>query len=84
MWLLLQIVGVIFPVMIMALVPIRQYIMPRLFSRHTLHALDAAEYEAAPPVDQHAASTVAAGLELAELVRASICCGSNLCCCHVA
>lgn len=79
MWLLLQIVGVIFPVMIMALVPIRQYIMPRLFSRHTLHALDAA-----PPVDQHAASTVAAGLELAELVRASICCGSNLCCCHVA
>lgn len=71
MWLLLQIVGVIFPVMIMALVPIRQYIMPCLFSRHTLHALDAAEYEAVPPVDQQEASTKAAPLELAELVCAS-------------
>ncbi|KAL3150270.1 Boron transporter 1 [Trebouxia sp. C0010 RCD-2024] len=61
------IVGVIFPVMIMALVPIRQYIMPRLFSRQTLHALDAAEYEAAPPVDQQEAFREATPLELAEL-----------------
>ena len=73
---MLQIVGVIFPVMIMALVPIRQYIMPRLFSRHTLRELDAAEYEAAPPVDQAEASREAAHLELAELV----CC----CCDYIA
>lgn len=62
--------------MIMALVPIRQYIMPRLFSRQTLHALDAAEYEAAPPVDQQEAFREATPLELAELVCASNC-GTN-------
>lgn len=44
------IVGVIFPVMIIALVPIRQYILPYIFSRHTLHELDAAEYEEALPI----------------------------------
>ena len=79
MWLLLQIVGVIFPVMIMALVPIRQYIMPRMFSRHSLHALDAAEYEAAPPGDQPEAAREAAHLELAEQV--CCCCTSLLSCC---
>ena len=47
---LLQIVGVIFPVLIMALVPIRQYILPRIFSQKNLHELDAAEYEEAPPM----------------------------------
>ena len=55
--LLLQIVGVIFPVMIIALVPIRQYIMPYIFSRHSLHELDAAEYEEAPPVSEEEAAT---------------------------
>jgi hypothetical protein len=40
-----QIVGVIFPVFIMALVPIRQYIMPRFFKREHLRELDAAPYE---------------------------------------
>lgn len=55
-----QIVGVIFPVMIMALVPIRQYIMPYLFSRQTLHELDAAEYEEAPPITDEAAAREAA------------------------
>ena len=47
---LLQIVGVIFPVLIMALVPIRQYILPRFFSQKNLQELDAAEYEEAPPM----------------------------------
>ena len=41
----LQIVGVIFPVFIMALVPFRQFIMPRLFKREHLRELDAAPYE---------------------------------------
>lgn len=60
--------GVIFPVLIMALVPIRQYIMPYVFSRHTLHELDAAEYEGAPLVSQDEAPGPgeAAELELAE------------------
>lgn len=58
--LVLQIVGVIFPVMIMTLVPIRQYIMPYIFSRHTLHELDAAEYEEAPAITDEAAAREAA------------------------
>lgn len=75
MWLLLQIVGVIFPVMIIALVPIRQYIMPHMFSRHTLHELDAAEYEGAPLVseDEAPGPGEAAELELAEQVCACSC-----------
>ena len=60
MGVMLQIVGVIFPVMIMALVPIRQYIMPYIFSRHTLHELDAAEYEEAPAITDEAAAIEAA------------------------
>lgn len=63
---LLQIVGVIFPVMIIALVPIRQYIMPRFFSRHTLQELDPAEYEEPVPKSQDEAASDAA--EKAELV----------------
>ena len=64
--LLPQIVGVIFPVMIIALVPIRQYIMPYIFSRHSLHELDAAEYEKAPPISQEEAARETA--DTAELV----------------
>ena len=45
-----QIVGSIFPVFIMALVPVRQYILPRFFRREHLRELDAAPYEEAPPV----------------------------------
>ena len=56
----LQIVGVIFPVMIMALVPFRQYLMPYMFSRHVLHQLDAAEYEEVPPTNARAAPSEAA------------------------
>ena len=63
----LQIVGVIFPVMIMALVPVRQYIMPRFFSRHTLQELDPAEYEEPLPKSQDKADQDA--VESAELVR---------------
>ena len=67
---LLQIVGVIFPVLIMALVPIRQYILPRFFSRKNLHALDAAEYEEAPPESHNEAAQEAAELGDVELVSA--------------
>ena len=46
--LLLQIVGVIFPVLIIALVPIRQFIFPVIFSSQTLYHLDPAPYEVVP------------------------------------
>ena len=37
--------GIVFPVFIMALVPVREYILPRFFSRRDLQELDALEYE---------------------------------------
>ena len=42
------ITGVLFPLMIMLLVPVRQYILPKFFKAAHLQDLDAAEYEAAP------------------------------------
>jgi hypothetical protein len=44
------IAGIAFPVPIMALVPIRQFLLPRLFDRGHLSQLDAAECEEAPAV----------------------------------
>ncbi|KAG7991102.1 hypothetical protein I3843_02G058600 [Carya illinoinensis] len=40
--------GVLFPLMIMLLVPVRQYILPKLFKAAHLQDLDAAEYEEVP------------------------------------
>ncbi|KAJ6810171.1 putative boron transporter 2 [Iris pallida] len=42
------IAGVLFPLMIMLLVPVRQYFMPKLFKGAHLTDLDAAEYEESP------------------------------------
>ncbi|XP_010546941.1 PREDICTED: probable boron transporter 3 [Tarenaya hassleriana] len=42
------IAGVLFPLMIMLLVPVRQYILPKFFKGVHLQDLDAAEYEEAP------------------------------------
>ena len=44
----IPIAGVMFPLMIMFLIPVRQYILPRFFKRAHLQDLDAAEYEEAP------------------------------------
>ncbi|XP_047316650.1 boron transporter 1-like [Impatiens glandulifera] len=44
------IAGLLFPLMIMLLVPVRQYILPKLFKGAFLQDLDAAEYEEAPAV----------------------------------
>ncbi|KAK7329615.1 hypothetical protein VNO77_23785 [Canavalia gladiata] len=41
------IAGVLFPLMIMLLVPVRQYILPKIFKAAHLQDLDAAEYEEA-------------------------------------
>ncbi|MCL7022438.1 hypothetical protein MKW94_015085 [Papaver nudicaule] len=40
--------GVLFPLLIMLLVPVRQYILPKFFKAAHLQDLDAAEYEDAP------------------------------------
>ncbi|CAK7326269.1 unnamed protein product [Dovyalis caffra] len=42
------IAGVLFPLMIMLLVPVRQYILPKFFKAVHLQDLDAAEYEEVP------------------------------------
>ena len=54
--------------------------MPYLFSRHTLHELDAAEYEGAPLVSQVEAPGPgeAAELELAERVNFCSCTANGL------
>ena len=41
--------GLCFPVLIIALIPARQYLLPRVFSQRALFYLDQAEYEPAPP-----------------------------------
>ncbi|KAI3913669.1 hypothetical protein MKX01_035865 [Papaver californicum] len=46
----IPIAGVLFPLMIMLLVPVRQYILPKFFKGAHLQDLDAAEYEEAPAI----------------------------------
>lgn len=44
------IAGLLFPLMIMLLVPVRQYFLPKFFKGVHLQDLDAAEYEEAPAI----------------------------------
>ncbi|XP_010270899.1 PREDICTED: probable boron transporter 2 isoform X2 [Nelumbo nucifera] len=44
----IPIAGVLFPLMIMLLVPVRQYLLPKFFKGAHLQDLDAAEYEESP------------------------------------
>ncbi|XP_020520686.1 probable boron transporter 2 isoform X2 [Amborella trichopoda] len=46
----IPIAGVLFPLLIMLLVPVRQYVLPKFFKGAHLQDLDAAEYEEAPPL----------------------------------
>ena len=41
----LQIAGIVFPVPVLLLIPIRQYILPHIFSGGSLHALDPAGFD---------------------------------------
>ncbi|XP_058084149.1 probable boron transporter 2 isoform X1 [Magnolia sinica] len=58
------IAGVLFPLMIMLLVPVRQYMLPKFFKGAHLQDLDAAEYEEAPalPFNLIAAQDVNSGM----------------------
>lgn len=46
----IPVAGVLFPLMIMFLVPVRQYVLPNFFKGAHLQDLDAAEYEEAPAI----------------------------------
>lgn len=46
----IPIAGVLFPLLIMLLVPLRQYLLPKFFKAAHLQDLDAAAYEEAPAV----------------------------------
>ncbi|OIW15396.1 hypothetical protein TanjilG_15779 [Lupinus angustifolius] len=46
----IPIAGVLFPLLIMLLVPVRQYILPKFFKGAHLHEMDAAAYEEAPAI----------------------------------
>jgi hypothetical protein len=46
----IPIAGVLFPLLIMLLVPVRQYVLPKFFKGAHRQDLDAAEYEEAPAV----------------------------------
>ncbi|KAJ8753619.1 hypothetical protein K2173_022860 [Erythroxylum novogranatense] len=46
----IPIAGVLFPLLIMLLVPVRQYVLPKFFKGAHLQDLDAAEYEETPAV----------------------------------
>lgn len=46
----IPIAGVLFPLMIMLLVPARQYLLPKLFTGAHLTDMDAAEYEESPAI----------------------------------
>ncbi|KAL3512829.1 hypothetical protein ACH5RR_025546 [Cinchona calisaya] len=46
----IPIAGVLFPLLIMLLVPVRQYMLPKFFKAAHLQDLDAAEYEEAPAI----------------------------------
>lgn len=57
----IPIAGVLFPLMIMLLVPVRQYILPKFFKGAHLQDLDAAEFEESPALPFN----LAAEMELA-------------------
>lgn len=61
------IAGVMFPLMIMLLVPVRQYFLPKFFKGAHLQDLDAAEYEEAPalPFNLATGTEIGAGASFA-------------------
>ena len=50
--------GVLFPLLIMLLVPVRRYVLPRFFKAAHLQELDRAEYEEAAPMNHDMAMRV--------------------------
>ncbi|KAH9720238.1 Boron transporter 1 [Citrus sinensis] len=57
----IPIAGVLFPLLIMLLVPVRQYLLPKFFKAVHLQDLDAAEYEEAPAISYNMTFEVSCG-----------------------
>ncbi|KAM0954556.1 putative bicarbonate transporter [Dioscorea sansibarensis] len=68
----IPIAGVLFPLMIMLLVPVRQYILPKLFKGAHLTDLDAAEYEELPALQFNLASEMDLGARRSHAEAAEI------------
>jgi hypothetical protein len=66
------IAGVMFPLMIMLLVPARQYLLPMFFKGAHLHDLDAAEFEEAPPLPYNLATETELGSRASGMADAEI------------
>ncbi|XP_008811526.1 probable boron transporter 2 isoform X2 [Phoenix dactylifera] len=58
----IPIAGVLFPLMIMLLVPVRQYVLPKLFKGAHLTDLDAAEYEELPAIQFNLETEIESGI----------------------
>ncbi|ONK78780.1 uncharacterized protein A4U43_C02F22330 [Asparagus officinalis] len=58
----IPIAGVLFPLMIMLLVPVRQYFLPKLFKGAHLTDLDAAEYEESPALPFNLVTEIESGM----------------------
>ncbi|KAL3628832.1 putative boron transporter 2 [Castilleja foliolosa] len=72
----IPIAGVLFPLLIMLLVPVRQYLLPKFFKLAHLQDIDAAEFEEAPAVSynlsyQEQATNLDAGEVLDEIITRS-------------
>lgn len=68
----IPIAGVLFPLMIMLLVPVRQYFMPKLFKGAHLTDLDAAEYEESPALAYEVAAEFDMGMRHSHAESAEI------------
>ncbi|KAM7275214.1 hypothetical protein ACFE04_017080 [Oxalis oulophora] len=66
------IAGVMFPLMIMLLVPARQYLLPKFFKAAHLHDLDAAEFEESPPLPYNIATETELGSGASGMADAEI------------
>ncbi|XP_077218679.1 putative boron transporter 2 [Tasmannia lanceolata] len=60
----IPIAGVLFPLMIMLLVPVRQYILPKFYKGAHLQDLDASEYEEAPALPFNLVSEGTTGMRV--------------------
>ncbi|XP_073113695.1 probable boron transporter 2 [Elaeis guineensis] len=68
----IPIAGVLFPLLIMLLIPVRQYVLPKFFKGLHLTDLDAAEYEESPALAFNVAAEVDTGIRHSSAESAEI------------
>ena len=72
-WTWIPIGGVMFPILIMLLVPARQYVLPRFFQTEHLQHLDATDYQQAPSLPLNLALKVCSSHRLPLQARICVC-----------